>query len=118
MKRNNIIVTADLFGYIEYYFDNIKLGNRFSCKTYSVCSCAYETTFRIEEDSKYYIEILFINQNISSLLIVKRRFLKNKIFEVLLLRTKEELESFNCDVLKNKIKKLSEMTEIKLKKIL
>ena len=60
---------------------------------------------------------MLINQNITSLFIVKKGFFKNKIFKVLLLKNEEELEHFNNDNLETKLKKLSEMTKILLKKI-
>ena len=88
------------------------------CKTYSICKCAHETTFIVDEGSKFYLKILFENDNINDLIIIKRALLGNKYNHLLSLKTKKEYDDFNSESnLKYKIRILSQIAQKELLKV-
>ena len=96
-------------------FSKVKLSKEYNCKVYSICMCAHETTIKINGKSKYFIEILLQNNNISDLKIIERNFFKNKEYSLLNLDTKQKFKKFNNETdLKKIIKKLVEITQKKI----
>jgi len=97
-------------------FQDIKLGgNKYTCKSYSISKCAYETNIIIDEKSKYYIRIIMESSYITEMLIIKRSFIRDKHYPVLSLKTKVEYDNFNKSSLEERIKKLSEMAREQLR---
>jgi len=77
-------------------FSKIVVGKRFTCKSYSISSCAYETIIKIHLNKKISINVVFQNTYFSSIEINEHKFLIKKVHQVFGLDSKREYNSFNA----------------------
>lgn len=108
--------TVEILNFVIKYFDNIQLGKKFSCKTYSIRNCAYESLIRIEDESNNAIEIWFESNYVTEVFIIEKNFFYKKTHSIIDFKTKEESSSFNSKSLESKIELISiEINNILLK---
>ena len=99
-------------------FYKLKIGKRYTCHKYSICSCAHETIIIIKLNRKISINIFYENTCFSNIEITERKFLTKKKHPVFGLNSIKEYTSFNDkNNLKDTVILLLSLTTIKLKEL-